>query len=539
MKKLSYVILLITITVIIGLLQLWSAPTMSDDILYRFIWQTEWQSPLEPITSVGDVIKSQLVHYECINGRSILHFIGQVMINLIPEEGYKIINTLMFLLLIGSVVKYVSKEKVFYGIITALTFGLLFLVIKGFGTAFIWSMGSFNYTWSLLFTMAFLLLLRRLGKREISWSLVPLIPLSFLFGWTHEAIALPVSISIIAYIIIHRKDHLLHQTATYCMFAYCLGMSMILSSPALWWRTDLEGISLSQRLFYGCINIIFGIRISWILILSLLMIWFRKRQHFKDFISQHIYLLLAWLAAMGIVFVCGSTLDRVVICADFLAMLIVLKLWQGKWLLQYQTVIIALIITISIFTAIPAFKLSYQNYQNYRYHCQQLEQKDNYLIKVRQLPHNMSLWMSMIIGRYINPTIEFNFYNCYMAFDKKDNNNRCAAYLYDKKEVVFLPEDVVDNIQNNPQAYLKYNTDEHHNLYIQQLKPGQKVNKVSFILSDEVPIHFYQRILTYPDYTYELDAFNYEVLDISNRKYLVMTIPPSNISRRIKQISIE
>jgi hypothetical protein len=119
MKKLSYVILLITITVIIGLLQLWSAPTMSDDILYRFIWQTEWQSPLEPITSVGDVIKSQLVHYECINGRSILHFIGQVMINLIPEEGYKIINTLMFLLLIGSVVKYVSKAKVFYGIITA------------------------------------------------------------------------------------------------------------------------------------------------------------------------------------------------------------------------------------------------------------------------------------------------------------------------------------------------------------------------------------------------------------------------------------
>ena len=523
MKKLSYVILLITITVIIGLLQLWSAPTMSDDILYRFIWQTEWQSPLEPITSVGDVIKSQLVHYECINGRSILHFIGQVMINLIPEEGYKIINTLMFLLLIGSVVKYVSKEKVFYGIITALTFGLLFLVIKGFGTAFIWSMGSFNYTWSLLFTMAFLLLLRRLGKREISWSLVPLIPLSFLFGWTHEAIALPVSISIIAYIIIHRKDHLLHQTATYCMFAYCLGMSMILSSPALWWRTDLEGISLSQRLFYGCINIIFGIRISWILILSLLMIWFRKRQHFKDFISQHIYLLLAWLAAMGIVFVCGSTLDRVVICADFLAMLIVLQLWQGKWLLQYQTVIIALIITISIFTAIPAFKLSYQNYQNYRYHCQQLEQKDNYLIKVRQLPHNMSLWMSMIIGRYINPTIEFNYYNCYMAFDKKDNNNRCAAYLYDKKEVVFLPEDVVDNIQRNPQAYQEYATDEHHNLYIRQLKPEEKVNKVTFIL----------------DYTYELDAFNYEVLDINNRKYLVMTIPPSNISRRIKQISIE
>ena len=147
--------------------------------------------------------------------------------------------------------------------------------------------------------------------------------------------------------------------------------------------------------------------------------------------------------------------------------------------------------------------------------------------------------MSTIASRYVFPTIEFNYYNCYMAFDKKDINNRCAAHLYNRQEVVFLPEDVVDNIQRNPQAYQEYATDEHHNLYIRQLKPEEKVNKVTFILGDEVPIHFYQRILTYPGYTYELDAFNYEVLDINNRKYLVMTIPPSNISRRIKQISIE
>lgn len=539
MKKVAYVILLIAMTAIIGLLQLWSAPTMSDDILYRFIWQPEWQSPLEPITSIGDVIKSQLVHYEYVNGRGFMHFIGQIVINLLPEEAYKTINTLTFLLLIGCVVKYVSKEKASYGIITALCFGFLFLVIKGFGTGFIWSMGAVNYTWSLLLTMGFLLLIRRWGKREISWSLAPLIPLSFLFGWTHEAIALPMAISIIAYLVIHRKDQLLRHTATYCMVAYCLGMSIILSSPALWSRTDLEGITLSQRLFYGCINIILGIRISWILILSLLIVWLRNRQQFKDFICQHGYLLLAWLAAMGIVFVCGSTIERVAICADFLAMLMVLQLWQGKWLLRYQTVLMVSIMAIAILTAIPAVKLSYQNYQNYRYHCQQLEQRENQLIKVRQLPHNMPLWMSTIASRYIFSTIEFNFYNCYMAFDQKDINNRCVAHLYNKQEVVFLPEDVVDNIQRNPQAYLEYATDEHHNFYIQQLKPGEKVNKVSFILGDEVPIHFYQRLLTYPDYTYELDAFNYEVLDINNRQYLVMTIPPSNISRRVKQISIK
>lgn len=539
MKKVVYVSLLITITAIIGLLYLWSAPTLSDDILYRFVWQSDSSSPLEPITSITDVFKSQLIHYEYVNGRSIMHFIGQILINLLPEYAYKAIDTLVFLLLIGCVVKYVSKEKASYGIITALTFAFLFLVIKGFGTGFLWSMGTVNYTWSLVFTMCFLLLLRRLGKQEISWSLVGLIPLSFLLGWAHEAIALPLSIAMIAYLIIHRKELLFHQTATYCMIAYCGGMLMIILTPALWSRTDLEGITLSQRLLYGCVNILFAIRISWILILSLLIVWRRNRQQFKSFIWQNGYMLLAWLAALGIIFVCGSTIERVAICADFLAMLIVLRLWQGKWLLRYQTILISCIIVVSIIIAIPAVKLSYDNYQNYRYHCQQLEQKDNHLIKVRQLPHDMSLWMSKIASRYIFPTIEFSFYNCYMAFDQKDINNRCAAYLYHKQDVVFLPEDIVDNIQHHPQAYLKYDSDEHHNLYIQQLKPGQEVNKVTFVLGDEVPIHFYQRILTYPDYTYELDAFNYEVLDINNRKYLVMTIPPSNISRRIKHINIE
>jgi hypothetical protein len=126
-----------------------------------------------------------------------------------------------------------------------------------------------------------------------------------------------------------------------------------------------------------------------------------------------------------------------------------------------------------------------------------------------------------------------------MAFDKNDINNKAMAKLYHKQEVVFLPEDVMNRIEKDSTAYQTMESDENEKLYILQLKDNQQVNNVTFLLGEEVPLKFYQRLLTYPNDYYELDSFNYEVLDICNRRYLVMTIPPSNISRRIKQINIE
>ena len=539
MHKVYSITLIIIIVTIIGLLQLWSAPTLSDDIIYRFVWQKDWLSPLEPIRSINDIIKSQIIHYYCINGRVLLHFIAQMLLNLTPESVYKTLNTIMFIILIGSIVTYVSKDKTYFLTLTAITFGMLFLIINGFGTGFIWIMGAVNYTWGLVFTMAFLWILHFLGKKEFELSDLFFILISFCLGWTHEAIALPIFISNLIFIFINRKQNLLRRTTTWCMMAYCCGMIMILLSPALWERTDFEGISLSKRLFYGCINIIFGMRISWILIITLFYILIINKQLLKKIIIKHYYLLIAWLIALGIVFVCGTTLDRVSICADFLAILIVLQIWMGKWMHRYEISIVSSIIVISILIAIPAIKFSYINYQNYKYHYQQLEQKNSHIIKVRQLPYNMPIWINKIAKRYVNPTIEFNYYNVYMAFDCKDVNNKCVAKLFNKDWVLFLPEDVVDNIQENSRAYLKYDTDIHHNLFIQQLKSNQQVNHVSFILDEEVPLYFYQRIMSYPDYKFELDDFKYEVLNIANKKFLVMTVPPNNITRRIKNIFIE
>ena len=536
-------IFIVAVTIIIGLLNWYSTPTMSDDILYHFVWQEEWQQPLEPIESLSDVVRSQIVHYHCVNGRTVCHILAQIGLNLVPEYVVKIINTLVFMLLLWLVNIYISQRKDNQLMVGALSFGLIFLVMSGFNTAFLWLIGSFVYTYSLIFTMCMLLLLRKIKDQPFSKKSLLLLPLCFLFGWSHEAIALPLALAFILYIIVHRK-YALSSASTYCMIAYTLGMLMIISSPALWVRADADGITLMQRLISGCMNIATNIRISWLLIITLAIIAIKNRKSIRQRFNgiTNGYLLFAWLIAVGIVFVCGTNLDRVGVCADFLALLILLDIWQSKKLsLKRQNLIVIVIVSLSVLIAVPATIYSKQNYDNYLYHCSQLQNKEKTaLVRVRQIDDNICWILQQIKNRYVNPTVEYGFYNCYMAFDSHDSNSMAFAALHGKKSVILLPEDVISAIEHDSTAYSHYMADKHDKLYIQRLPDSiNVVNKVTFLLGEEVPLKFYQRPLSYPGYEYELDDFKHEVVTVCGRNYLVMTIPTTNIKRRIKDLRIE
>ena len=539
MKKIFYIIFCILAISIIILLNWYDTPTMSDDLLYHFVFQKDlmkWDAPFEPIQNINDVIKSQIIHYQYINGRSLTHSIAQIMLNLMPLKLAKFLNAALFVLLVYLTAKYVRIRKENQFFLMTLVFGLLFLVISGFYTGFIWLLGSMIYLLALVITICFLFLLRWLGERSMNWKLLPLIPLSFLMGWTHEAIALPLSVAWILYMFIHYKT-IFRQANAYCMLAYMLGMLMIIITPALWGRADLGGITLSQRILSGFVNIVFGLRISWILVISLLILFLKNKKHFLEVINYHKYLLTAWVVAIFIVFSCGTNIERVPICADFIAMLMLLQLLQAERLKRYRLGMMLFIALITVIVAVPAIQLNVINYHHFQYHQQQLSKTDSHLIKARQMQNSMNPWMTMIAKRYINQTIEFNFYNCYMAFDKNDINNKAIAKLYHKQNVVFLPEDVINKIEKDSTAYRTMESDENEKLYILQLKDDQQVNNVTFLLGEKVPLKFYQRFMTYPNDDFELDSFNYEVLDICNRRFLVMTIPPSYISKRIKDVT--
>ena len=61
---------LLTIGVLYYILCHLTPITLSDDTIYQFVWPYDNESFSRPISSILDVIKSQYIHYQVLNGFS-------------------------------------------------------------------------------------------------------------------------------------------------------------------------------------------------------------------------------------------------------------------------------------------------------------------------------------------------------------------------------------------------------------------------------------------------------------------------------------
>ena len=537
--NLQQIIYLLIATIII-LFNWYSTPTMLDDLAYRFVWQPEWDQPLERINSLDDVVRSQSIHYWCNNGRYLVHTTAQILLNLVPVELVKILNSAMFLFMIWVITKYVTSSCENRHVIISLTFSMIFLLIVGVYPGFFWLIGSFNYLWPIVINMVFILLLEKIAKTKRKWHylMILVLPLSVIAGWTHEGLSVPVSVALLYWLWRHRTG-LSRNPVTYCVIAYMAGIMMIMLSPALWNRAYADGMSLQQRIVYGLLNMVTNIRISWLLIITIGIQIYRNKTEANNRLQSVRYILIAWIVALGIVVACGCTVSQVGVFADFIAMLALLRIWQGSWLCKHKIAITSVCMLTTLGGAIPAIALNRENHDNYLYHCKQLETPNCHLIKTRQVTDSKNVAVKWLTKRYVNPNVQYGFYCCYMAFDKHDFNSKAVGFLFNKKDIVMLPEDIVDHIECDSTAYSHWEADKNEKLYVWKLKPHQRVDRVVFELGDEVSLKFYQQPLSYDGYEYELNSFNYEVININDCDYLIMTIPTTNIKRRIKNIRIE
>lgn len=532
----GYRLFFVVSTVALIALYMLEVPTLNDDMNYRFMFKHDINDSVEPILSFADLVHSQWAHYFTINGRLPVHLLAQAMLVFVPAWIYNLLNALFFVTLIYLCVRWLVSDKKYRLFTAVVLLFLLLFVVKDIKTTFIWSLGAFNYLWVLVATMTFLLWLRHIDKLPFNKHYILFSPIAFFIGWSHEGLSLPLSIAFSFYLWHHRKGLLNNNLTAYLLF-YIIGTLMVVVSPAIWSRAS-EGITIKARLISGCINYLLNVRIGWLLLITLLILWRKKREVFYSHIASHRYAYVAWVAAMGIVFICGTNLDRVPFYADFIALMLLLHIWIPCISQQWQKRLTTILCGMMILCFVPVIMVRNNNYERWQRIEQQLKTPRQELVSVPVEGKSRLPLGGYFNQRFVNVSVEFGFYCSYMAFDKNDINQRCAARLYNKPQVVFLPEDVVHHVMTDSTAYQHYATDSQQHLYIWQLPDVRPVKQVSFILNKEdiTSLWPHQRLLAYKEDTYELDDFRYEVLEISGHHYLVFTRPTTNIMRRLHHI---
>lgn len=517
-------------------LGLLDVPTLNDDMLYRFQWTRDPSAPVETIDGVADLLRSQWNHYQLVNGRFVPHLLAQAFLVFAPWWLLPSADALLFVLLVHLCVRRVApdgRQQLFVAV--AVVF-LLFIVFSGFRSAMLWGLGTFNYLWVLVAVMMVLTCVERsdLPRR---W-LPALCPLLLLAGWTHEALSVPVSAAFALCLFVRRRQ-LRHSPVPLLMLSFMVGAALCLTSPGIWNRST-EGGTMQARLMSAAINCVSNVRVLWLLLLTLAVMWLRHRPVVVHHLRSHAYSYVALAVAFAIVLACGTNLERVGFYTDFIAMLLWLSLLHGHvrqaWARRLSAAGCLLMLPVFVW----ACALRQENRRYWLYAEQQMTEPGRELIAVRMAPKGESWLTDALREHYVNTSIDFGFYCCYMAFDASDSNIRCAARLYGKQRLTFLPEGVLQRIATDTAAYSNCELDSSAKLFVWRLPDDRPVSQVLLLLSPEdvSQLDPLRRLLAYKGDSYDIDDFHRETVNVAGRPYLVFTRPTTNIFRRIRAVEL-
>lgn len=114
----------------------------------------------------------------------------------------------------------------------SITSAMLFLLIPGFHNEFLFFAALFNYLWATVATMCFVFMLNHIKEKSMSVYILGLSMSSFFFGWLHEGITFPITLTLIIYCILNYHKHKIFKSPIfYCTVFYALGTFVCLSSP--------------------------------------------------------------------------------------------------------------------------------------------------------------------------------------------------------------------------------------------------------------------------------------------------------------------
>lgn len=512
-----------------------TSPTLTDDLIYEFKFNlaNDYSHP-QHIDSLGDIFESMAAHYFTTNGRLPVHFVAQLFLSFVPKHVLDVVNALMFVALLRLSMLFlgIRAGRVSSSVLMA---SIMFLAMIGFQSAMLWSCGTFNNLWVLVVTLSFILLFCRYGNRPLRWWHWLLSLPVVLVGWSHEGLSIPVSAALLFFAISHRHS-VFKQLAFPLMFFYAVGTALCLS-PAILSRAAGD-TSIVHRLMSGCVVLALQSRVLWLLVVVAVVTWYRNKAFVMEWISRNRYLLVACAVAYCIAFLCGDANVRVNFFGEFMALLLLADMLCG-YSLGIRRIVADVLSFIAFIVLLPAVYCLKMQMDDYEYAVRQMETPGKTVIRTH-ITRPEGWFSNLVYDTYVVPFASFHYYQCYMGFDASDSNMRCAAVKYGKPSMIFLPDKIVDKIENGTLSSTSFTFDAADNLYAIKLNDNRQVHKVTFKLKKEDvgSLRIWQRPLAYKGDTFELDDFHWQVVTVGGSRVLVLTKPLTNVFRRVQSIEI-
>ena len=531
MKKTS-VLLLVVAGIVMFVLTSLQSYTLSDDVLYHCIWRWTSEEGFTKISSLSDIIRSNIIHYQVITGRVVVQVVAQSFLAFFCKPVYDVANAIVFVLTAWMSAKYVSGGRSMRTITVMMVLFIMMVMIPGFVDDYLWIEGSVNYLWVSLAMMGMIFVFEKNDGRDTTLKDYVVSPLMLLVGWTHEGAAVPLAIALLVHCALKRRKG---RNAAWLYVAwFTIGAFLCALAPSTVLRAiGDEGHVVASPLAKVAFGLFTCTKMRTVWLLAIVMAYAYKKQ--KRLLVWHVkrfdYLYMAVVLCIGVIFVSGVTQSRVCYFTEFFSMLLVVNLLLKMGIMRHSARMAVAMGTVMVLMLIPGIYYSYEGYANYKYIMAQIAKGDSDIIRVRQVAG-----CDYFIKKFTFPQVEFGSNTYYFAPDSTDENVRCAATLLGRERLVFLPDDMVGKIMDTPDSSLITDGESlFGGLIAMQIPSDKKVERVTFVLGEDTQ-PFYKKPFIYGGYTY--DAPRWQVIEVNGRNFVFFDKPVPKIYRRVKDIKI-
>ena len=323
-KRVSVPTLLATFVFAFSLTSLW----LGDDIIYDYSFKDGAQ-----ITSFEQVIPSQVAHYHVQNGRIPAHFLCQVFIPFSGQAFFAVCNALVYVLWLLLLAKLCNIRKDDWW-----TTGLLScLLILGFRTKFTPTC-QIGFPWMFALVTAFLLVFRRWGNAQAPrwrlWHLLWAVPLSFLAGWSNEALVIGVGAALGIYVLLHIRTLCIPQWVV--LAAFVAGAAFLCLSPASVGRVGETHASsdLLPPLVFSLAKLGFYLRITYLLLILVLYLILVRKITVRELLRCAGYCWIVWAVMLLFNLLIDVYGNRQLFGVEFAAIMIIIR-YVREYLLPY------------------------------------------------------------------------------------------------------------------------------------------------------------------------------------------------------------
>lgn len=544
MKEIRYntvALYIISSSILYYILCCLSPITLCDDIIYKFVWPIDNESYVKPISNIKDLFVSQYIHYQVLNGRSIVHLILQLFDGILGKKLCNIISSIIFGYLIYMLSCNITQNKNSLFSCSLIT-ATLFILIPGFHNEFLLFVGVFNYLWVSAATALFVVLINKHGEKSINVKRFCLSIFAFFVGWLHEGISVPISLTLIVYCTLHRKT-IIKTTFFYCTIFYVLGTCMCLMAPGTMNRIGQYGgilQSLAEKVFLGSVNLL-HLRISYLMLIISLVTFQKKKEVWKKHFEQYKYFYLTWFFTFIPIFGSGSTETRVIFYTEFIAMMISANLIIQIFQYHYRKNITICLNLLMLCLYGIVFHYSYKNHQNALFIEQQLSNPKISIVEVPQIRPADNYFLSEVFDNYVREPVKFGPFENAQGFVQDNTHIKCMKILYNKPQLYFLPQDILNKIKGNQIKCNELVFNKKQEMMVTQIQQSCTPQNIKLLLNKENinSLPFYRRKLAYKNDSYKVDKYYYDTLLYHKRKYLLVCCPTRNISRRIDVLTYQ